>query len=489
MKIIFYILDSLRADHIGCYGYRRPTSPNLDRLAAEGTRFANAFAASTWTRPSAASILTGRYPLSHGVETFHSTLDPGIPTLAGLLQEQGFRCAAFSTIAQVSAAFGFDRGFDDFYQLFRGDEEVGLADNTQETGAVLPSSEDLNRALFPWIERHASENFFCLAWSIDPHVPYTIPAEQAVFVDEAGKRHMAEIDYKSPHHTPEELRWVKDLYDSCILYNDGQIGELVAFLQRLDIYDDCLLVIAGDHGELFNEHLDPRNALGEGLRRFKRFFKNGRSAGAPFSGRRGHIDVPPYDQAIHVPLIFKWPHGEYAGTRIDRLVSLIDLAPTAAARVLPPEGVAQHQFDGRDLRPWLEGRFEDDGEELVFCSEKSYPHCPAYYAVRGRDWKYLLCEPAGFSRDAFGKEGGSYLRRYLRQRYLLAREMLFDLRSLGELRNVAGEHPETVRRFATRLENWRRHCQSKRVQRADAAEASTLDDVNERQLRALGYTT
>ncbi|MFQ5706805.1 MAG: sulfatase [bacterium] len=490
MKCILYILDSLRADHLSCYGYTRETSPHIDRLASEGVLFESAFAASTWTRPSAASILTGRYPLNHGVETFYSNLPAGVPRLAEILQRNGFACAAFSTIAQLSKAFGFGVGFEEFHELFRNEQDTADVPHLHEMGSILPSSEDLNAALFPWIENHADEDFFVLAWSIDPHVPYTIPLEQAAFLPEGARGQACEIDYKSSSHSPAELNLIKDLYDSCIYYNDQQIGRLCDFLHSLGIEEDTLLVVAGDHGEIFNEHLDPKNGLGEKIAALKKRLSPDGSGAANFYGRRGHIDVPPYDVGIHVPLIFKFPGNEFAGKRVANLVSLVDLAPTISRAANPGIDLSRYHFDGHNLLEWLPSAAGQSEDEVVFCSEKSYAHCPAYYCIRTHKWKYVVTEPPEFSLRQLLQGKWSYLSRFVRHRFLLANEVLYDLHAAGEQENVLARHPQVAAALRQRLEAWRKQCAEKRNLNDQGPETpAEVDEVNERQLKALGYMT
>ncbi|RMD61742.1 hypothetical protein D6833_07840, partial [Candidatus Parcubacteria bacterium] len=401
--------------------------------------------------------------------------------LPEVLQNSGHTCAAFSTIVQVSREVGFDYGFDAFYELFRGPEESAAYPLNTELAGLLPSSEDLNAALFPWIEEHADEDFFVLAWSIDTHVPYTVPLDRAEFVDEAFRREPLEIDYKSRYFSAEEMRLVKQLYESCIFYNDAQFGRLCGFLKDLNIYDDCLLVVLGDHGEVFDEHSDPRSRLGETINRLRKKGEN-----QVLHRRRGHIVVPPYDEDIHVPLIFKFPQNRFAGTRSARLASLVDVSPTILGLASPESRVSQLGLDGKNLMPYLTEEAPPESEEVVFCSGKSYQGLPHYYCVRSPKWKYILTEVPMLSAGALARNGISYLASHLRNQFLLAKEALYDLQE-GEDENVIKHYPEVAASMRAKLDAWRKRCKVNRYRQEKQLSLHEMDAVNERQLRALGY--
>lgn len=459
----------------------------MDALASEGVLFENAFSASTWTRPSAASLLTGLYPLKHGVETFHSVLSANLPRISTLLQARDHQCAGFSTIVQVSKSFGFDHGFDDFYELFRDDKQSNNGFHSPENDNLLPDSKDLNSALFPWLEKHAQKDFFAFVWSMDTHVPYGVPAQEAEFVDEAFKAAPPAIDFKASDYSPEELEYLKQLYDSCIFHNDRQIGKLCQFLKDIQIYDDCLIVVAADHGELFNEHSDPKSLLGQRIARVKSVFSGGENAGPGFYGRRGHIIVPPYDEGTHVPLIFKFPGGKFAGRRVTHLTSLVDVTPTVLKRVAPAGDLNTYHFDGENLLPHMNPTHAEGADEVIYCSGKFFPTSPAYYCVRSHDWKYILTElPEIPMRQLLT---GKFLEsvRYLRQRYLLANEVLYDLKGRGEGVNVLEEHPEIAERFRKKIAVWREECEQQRQEAS--GDFGDSDEINKRQLEALGYTS
>ena len=187
MHVILYVLDALRADHLGCYGYERDTSPAIDKLSRVGVLFDNCFTSSTWTRPVAASILTGTYPGAHKCCRRDDMLTSNITRLPQILKKGGFKTVAFSTMGNVASDIGFDVGFDQYYDLFRDPDIMvkrrGL-DPTQEAlmhgkdeRIALPRAEDINRFLLKWLKENRESNSFCFVWSIETHVPYSAPFE------------------------------------------------------------------------------------------------------------------------------------------------------------------------------------------------------------------------------------------------------------------------------------------------------------------------
>jgi arylsulfatase A-like enzyme len=485
MKIILYILDSLRNDHLSCYGYHRKTSPNIDGLAEEGVLFENAFAPSTWTRPSAASILTGCYPLTHGVETMSSYLASQIPKLPAVLKENGYACAAFSTIAQFSKEFGFSDGFDQFFELFRNGRSLNGSSHNE---TIFPSSGDINEVLFQWIQEHAARDFVAVIWSMDTHVPYTIPLNEALFLGEGKKQREINIDYKATTFTREELEAVIDLYDSAIYYNDQNIGILRNLLEKMGIYDDTLIIICGDHGEIFNEHVDPKTKIGSAMSLIKRAMKLQKRKCPEFYGRRGHGDVPPYDVATKIPLIVKFPNNRSAGKRVNNLVSLIDLAPTIA-HLTDMEDEGNHiNYDGRNLMDLLQDNTLTPTDERVYLSGRIYPHSPSFYGIRSHKWKYIISEPSIFSLRQLLKEKKKYLMRYFKQKYYFTNKILYDIRNDAETVNVINDAPLIAKEMNRQLQEWRNECARKGEKLLKHGKQShEISEAYKKQLRELGY--
>ena len=185
MIIILYVMDSLRSDFLSCYGYPKETSPHIDQLAREGVLFKNAFAQSTWTRPSGASLLTSTYPSVNGVLTVEDLLPAAIPTLPEQLKKHGFKTIAITSMGNVSPIYGFGRGFDQYIELYREERviekrkkiRVKSIGKDQYFGVKtehvpIATSEDINEFLFPLIEENRENHLFFFIWSLDTHHPY-----------------------------------------------------------------------------------------------------------------------------------------------------------------------------------------------------------------------------------------------------------------------------------------------------------------------------
>ena len=306
-NVVLYVADTLRADRLGCYGYGRPTSPNLDAFAREALLFENAVAQSSWTRPAAASILTGRWAHEHGAASLMGALRTDVPTLAEVLHAAGYTTGAVVTNLNVAARFGFDRGFDTYQYLPERDER----------DTVYASAAELDAVAFPWLDAHPGGPFFLYLHASDPHAPYRPPPEVAArFVaPEAAAR----IDPHVPLRrllarpelaTPDVVAALSGLYDGDVAVLDQGVGELLARLRALGLDRTTLVVFVADHGEEFGEH--------GGL-------EHGRTL---------------YGEVTRVPLLVRWPGGTGGGRRVIRLARQIDVVPTILAAVgvsAPPD--------------------------------------------------------------------------------------------------------------------------------------------------------
>jgi len=294
-NVIVYLVDTLRADRLGCYGYPKPTSPHLDRFAEGATLFETAVAQAPWTRPSVASILTGTGPLAHGVRTLEDRLPDAADTLPERLRAAGYRTAAFSTNWHVSADTGFTQGFDDFLFFPRED------------------SAAVNRRVLAWLDRHGGEApFFLYVHVLDPHAPYLPPPDlRRRFAPgsppQAGTIESLRRIYKARGEKRSALiAEVTPLYDAEIAANDRSFGALLSALKERKLFEESLVVFVSDHGEAFGEHRD---------------FGHARSL---------------YAEELDVPLVVKLPL-QARSERVSRLAQHVDLLPTVlAAADLPP---------------------------------------------------------------------------------------------------------------------------------------------------------
>lgn len=303
-NVVIYLVDTLRADRLGCYGYPKPTSPHLDRFADGATLFETAIAQAPWTRPSVASILSGLGPLSHGVRTLEDRLPDAAETLAERLRAAGYRTAAFSTNAHIDKDTGFAQGFDDFY--FHPQED----------------SASVSQRVVSWLDaRRGTEPFFLYIHTLDPHSPYTPPPDlRRKFAPgarpEAGSlEHVKRIYSVRGKRRAAHIEEVSPLYDAEIAANDRAFGALLSALKERKLFEESLIVFVADHGE----------ALGE-------------------RGLFGHAQSL-YSEELDVPLVVKLPR-QTRGERVSHLAQHVDLLPTllTAAGLSPPAGLP-----GRDL--------------------------------------------------------------------------------------------------------------------------------------------
>jgi len=321
-RIVVVGVDTLRSDHLSGYGYSRPTSPVLDRLAIdESVVFENVYSSSSWTLPSMASIFTSLHPMQHQVVDRGYRLDSSLATLAGILSAAGWKTAGFITHIYVSSLFGLDSGFDDYREL---SIDWSFAEGHQIR------ADALNAVVLPWLAMHAEERFFVYIHFFDPHWDYDPPAEWAdAFVDPAYTgpatgswefiSEFLPVDRLMPQ---ADLTRVIDLYDGEISWTDHQIGRLIDHLRSLGIWDESLFVVLADHGEELQDH-----------------------------GSMHHIRTL-YEEVVRVPLILKPPGGRASDqrARIAERVSNLDIAPTILdyADIAPPP-----DFEGRSLQPLM----------------------------------------------------------------------------------------------------------------------------------------
>ena len=242
-NVIVYLVDTLRADRLGCYGHGVPVSPNIDALAADGVLFEHVVAQSSWTKPAVVSILSGIGPLSHGVNGRRDRLPESITTLAELLRAQGYRTAAFAANAYITEKAGFAQGFDAF--------DFAHARSHAVTDKVVA-----------WLEALlGNEPFFLYVHTIDPHAPYE-PAHpyRERFASRVTDPAVGTVDHiralgrKEIEATDALVADMLALYDAEVAENDHAFGVLSNRLRALGLYDDTLIVFLSDHGEGFRDH-------------------------------------------------------------------------------------------------------------------------------------------------------------------------------------------------------------------------------------------
>ncbi|HIF96397.1 MAG TPA: hypothetical protein EYQ54_05110 [Myxococcales bacterium] len=462
--IVLISVDTLRADHLGLYGHPRFTSPILDAFGAEGVVFEDVSATTAWTLPSHASMLTGLFPLRHGVMTAKTGLSDEVRTLAGWFSREGWDTAAVVNVLWLKRErYGLTREFAKY-----------LSVEDPDYGRRGPSTWATDQAM-EWIGEQGERPLFLFIHYYDVHAdyaslpeyerllvgPYEGPADGTAWQIERANFADAHVEYCLRKFDPEQcefgsaekarridsemeridfdasdVRHLEELYDAGIRQLDNEIGRLLAFLDARNRAKDSLVVITSDHGEEFMEH-----------------------------GHLAHF-LTTYQQSLRVPLLMRGP-GVPAGLRLDTPVSLVDLLPTllGLAGLPPPTDI-----DGLDVSA-LWGESETG-------------------AFSGR---YLYGEASGGVQQATGLPGIYPIFRSVRKgRFKLIQQSLggaveyalFDLeQDPAEQSDVASLHAEVVAEL--RGELVRRHAAG-----ADAGPKGSeveLDESEVEQLRALGY--
>lgn len=282
--VILISIDTLRADHVGCYGYNKPTTPNLDLFSKSGIRYDRAISPAPWTLPTHLSVITGQLPITHGVTDFDHKLTKKHLTLAEIFKEKGFATGGFVGHFLLSPAYGFRQGFDKYI----------MAPESSAAATV-------DRSLL-WIKKGRKRKLFLFVHLFDPHWPYDWHADETEkfisqnesynvdhpffydFVVDALKASTEEIDY-----------WI-GRYDGEIYYADKELGRLFEALKKEDRFDNSWIVVFSDHGEGFGDH-----------------------------GFFGHA-ISCYQETVRVPLIVKPPKGTRFDPIIEHPVALTNLA-------------------------------------------------------------------------------------------------------------------------------------------------------------------
>lgn len=280
----------MRADHLSCYGYSRDTSPSIDALASNAIRFERAYATSSWTKPSVASIMTGLYPSAHTVQHMGSHLPQEAETLAEILSEAGYQTNAVVSHHLISDRFDYAQGFDQFV-----DRDARGHDHVSTPGVTASALGMLDRL------RTDSRPFFLFVHYFDPHFSYKPHTEVGESPRGAGRLHGGErmrvLRDLDPPPTDEERQFLIDLYDGEIRFTDAGIGELLKALDRHGLREETIVVLTADHGEEFYER-----------------------------GWLGHTRTL-YDENVRVPLIVDLP-GMPGGKVVEQPVSLAALPAT-----------------------------------------------------------------------------------------------------------------------------------------------------------------
>jgi arylsulfatase A-like enzyme len=321
-RVVLVTLDTLRADHLGPYGYPRATSPFLDELASRGVVFERAYAPMATTAPSHASIFTSLYPLEHGVVSNGRRLGASFPTLAQRLRTAGFRTAGFVSTHAHWRPLDLDRGFETFDARPR------------ESGEVYRTADRTVDAALEWVSGCSDcERLLLFVHLFDAHAPLRPPERHLdVFRSAAPGDRLEHAEFLEASHRvpiafygedPGRMLFIMDRYDAEVRFVDEQLRRLYEGLASRGLADATLWVVTADHGEGLGNH---------------RWMGHGQA----------------YEESLRVPLIFHAPDGRLASRRVASIVEHVDLLPTVLALV---EGVeaSDDPISGRSLVPLLRG--------------------------------------------------------------------------------------------------------------------------------------
>jgi arylsulfatase len=410
-NIVLVTIDTLRADHLGCYGYFRKTSPFLDQLASESLLFEHCYCTIPHTTPSHCSIMTGVTPLEHGVtgNSFQATDDvqkaralvtsPQLMTWAQILQKHGWKTGGFVTSQTTKKITGLGAGFDEFTEPLddaphRSNGKQGGREAIGDESLVRPGAAALADAK-AWLPKVAGQPFFLWWHTFDVHGPHELDAPYgATFPDEPGLHdYMKSVGipetYRNRNGNPTQPAPQIGLYDGAIKLCDGEVAELVDTLKQLKLWDRTVFVVVADHGEGLGQHEYLTHAL-------------------------------TWDEQIRVPLIVHVPG--VAPARIETVTSTIDLLPTLCGLVpaLPREEILA-QTSGHDVL----------AADATDCPVFAMAPSGAEFSLSTGRWKYI---------------------QRIKQRTKSA-DGLYDLsKDPHELADVSEKYPEIAKRMRDRLE-------------------------------------
>ncbi|MFT5443406.1 MAG: arylsulfatase A-like enzyme/uncharacterized membrane protein YbhN (UPF0104 family) [Myxococcota bacterium] len=394
-NVILIMVDTLRADHLSCYGSNLKT-PNMCSLAEDGGNKFQGFSAASWTKPATATLLTSLLPSSHNAMSKPSALSPDVELISEVLKNRGYTTGGIASNINLAGSFGFDQGYDEYHYL-GPDYLAGAQESSSKLiiysivravwfkinkglrfGDFYQDSTVVNGVAFDWIDRHVADRFFLFLHYMDPHDPY--------FEHEAdGSYTGTGIARVTNQHPDEEFaEEMHRLYNGEIEFLDENIGELIAKLKKQGVYDNTVIALVADHGEEFYEH------------------------GGWWHG------LTLYDEQIHIPFIIKWAKGmtPAPASSVSELARSLDVAPTLIAATGTEIPAA---MQGTDLRG--EGN-QRDAKDLEVYSEEDHEG-NVLWSLRTKTMKLIKAN--------VGNPRG------------VAESELYDMRSdPGEMKNLAG---------------------------------------------------
>lgn len=441
-NVILISIDTLRADHLGAYGYARDTSPNIDALAAESVLFEQAIAPSSWTTPSHASIFTGLHPGVHGagVQSKGYRLRDEMLTLAEYARAAGYQTVAFTEGAAVGASFGFAQGFDRYSD--------GESKHYRYVEKTFGAAGD-------WLGAHHAHPFFMFVHTYETHVHYIAP-------ERFWRKYSTVEPTTEMTRDPERFKdHMVDWYDAEIAYTDYALGRFIEKLRALGLLENTLLILLSDHGEQFWEH-----------------------------GAIGHIEHM-YDEILHVPLIIRLPGGPRLGRRVSDLVTTTDVFATITESLGLPAAVPR---DSQSLVSLLGAHAATSYSRTVVHSQLHLFDRLYHRETGGRvEWTTDTLRSA---TEKYHRSDKTWIRKMLiggmvpsaddARKYV---EELYELETdSGERKNVAREHAQRVTELREMLEEKLSDIDARyREMRKGAPAPAQLTESELDELKALGY--
>jgi len=454
--VILIHADTLRADHLGLYGYGRETAPFLSRLGKEGAVFRHAFAQAGWTKVSTPSFLTSLYPTTHGVWSIPDRLPASATTIAEVYRAAGYDTVSYSSVPFTGSGSNLHQGFEELHEA--------TSARVDERYTTKTAREFVDRA-GEWIARHERAPFFIYLHIFDPHSPFEPRRPYDGLWADAAKReeHLRQRDalrkaignpvmaeramatrdemIKAGVDPAAYLAHDQDWYDGSIRGLDAELSRLFERLRAMGLDRDVAVVFLADHGEEFQEH-----------------------------GRMWHGQSV-YGEMMHVPLVVRWPAGVQPGV-VDEPVELIDVMPTLLelSGLATPAGV-----QGQSLVPLLQrsGTGERRGwkrrpviMEKQPQGEAEFPGASESYAIIDGDWKLVVNKVRAPGQPEY-------------ELYEFPRDPL-------DRTNVAADHPDVVQRLAKAVDGWHTMAAAARL-KADADASKGLSPEELQRLRSLGY--
>jgi arylsulfatase A-like enzyme len=447
-NIILISIDSLRSDHLSCYGYARETTPNIDKLSDKSTVFLNAVSTTSWTLPAHISMFTGLYSIQHGVIYYGYALSKDIPTLPQILKDNGYYTFGIFSGPYLHPAFGFSRGFDEYkdcsssVSFLNDDQKKYLKDDLAFNNNIhLRSHQDITGqkiydTFSKWFENRGKDKpIFSFIHCWDVHYDFIPPPPFDSYFDPHYQGTLSPERYQSnPRINPDmcsrDLEHIIALYDGEIRWTDHIVGKILDLLKKSNMMKNTMIIITADHGEAFFEH--------------------------GFSCHNNNL----FDEEIRIPMIVYYPE-KFPGLKIKKQVSIIDILPTIF-EILGKK--TPDYLHGISLLKEIEQGFIRDKPLLMELDGPNF-----YKAIRNDKWKFVYD-------------------------YKKSLPMFFDLVNDPEEKNslIPLSQPVVIPEWVKKdimsgVKYYKSILDNIKPFKAVKAEKSNIDEATQKHLKSLGY--